>query len=329
MQYVLGVDGGQTKTLAMVATLDGTVVGCGISGPSNHLNEPGAYERLEKAVKNSIFMATSNLEPGDFRASFFGMASIDPKVRQIIKKIWHSESTEVDSDTISAWAGATMCNPGIVTISGTGSVSFGINERMERSWSAYWAYLFGDEGSGYDLGRKALRIAARASDGRGEKSVVLDKILDHFGVHSMDEVRGIIYGRVFERHEIASLACLVIEAAKLNDIVAMCALEEAGVQLAEGAIAVIKRLKMVDQQPLVHPVGGVFEHAGKMLIEPFSKAINESVPTAKVRQPLFSPIVGSVFMALSKVNGDKVRGIYENTANSFQEYLSRCIGKNC
>lgn len=330
MKYVLGVDGGQTKTLAMIAGVDGEVIGCGLSGPSNHLHEPGAYERLERSIKEAIDKAAPQIAPKEVHAAFFGMTTLDPRVKHIIGELWHGGEFEVENDTVSAWAGATKCNPGVITISGTGSVSFGVNKSSERCWSAYWAYLFGDEGSGYDLGRKALVIAARASDGRGQDTLVLELILNYFRVSTMDEVREIIYGKGIERFEVARLARFIIEAAKSGDRIAERALIDAGSSLAEGAIAVIRKLGMVEESPDIYPIGGVFENAGSFLVEPFKAKIVESVPEAMVKRPLFPPVVGSVFMALSRagLSLKEKEKAYDAVERSYRKHIDICLQDN-
>ncbi len=300
MRYFLGLDGGQTKTLAVLSSEDGEVLNVGRGGPSNHLNEPGAYERLSKSVTDSISAACREYKDIRLSSVFLGMASLDPRVSKIVQTLVSADIVVVENDTVSAWAGATLCDPGVITISGTGSVSFGVNERAERAMSAYWAHLFGDEGSGFDLGRRTLTLAARAFDGRGERTVLLNKVLEHFGVSSMDEVRREIYSESLERHKIAKIAEILITAAKEGDIVAKSEMGHAGVQLAEGAVAVLRKLKLIDTGCIVCPAGGVFEAAGELLKVPYRKSVLQYSPEAIVKDPEFPPVIGSVMLAMKQ-----------------------------
>ncbi len=320
MRYFLGLDGGQTKTLAVLVNESGEILGIGRAGPSNHLNEPGAYQRLSESIIESISSACKACGSIRPTAAFLGMTSLDPRVSEIAESLVTADILVVENDTVSAWAGATLCKPGVITISGTGSVSFGVNHKAERAMSAYWAHLFGDEGSGFDLGKRTLTLAARASDGRGEHTVLLRMVLEHFGVASMDEVRREIYSKNLERRRIAQLAGLLISAAQKGDSVSRKELELAGAQLAEGAVAVLKRLNLVDAGCLVCPAGGVFEAAGELLKLPYRKGILQYSPKSVIKDPEFPAVIGSAMMAMKAANLSLTSEVIRNLR---QTYIQR------
>lgn len=319
MRYFLGLDGGQTKTLAVLVDESGNVLGIGRAGPSNHLNEPGAYERLSESISESILLACRAYGSVRLAAAFLGMASLDPRVSEIATALVTADILVVENDTVSAWAGATLCEPGVITISGTGSVSFGVNNNDERAMSAYWAHLFGDEGSGFDLGKRALRLAARASDGRGEQTVLQKMLLEYFGVVSMDEVRREIYSKELERHKIAQIARLLILAAQEGDMVSKRELELAGAQLAEGALAVLRRLKLMEVGCPVCPTGGVFQAAGELMKASYRDSILHHSPKSMVKDPEFPPVIGSAMMAMKEADLKLTAKVIGNLRQTYRE----------
>lgn len=269
-----------------------------VGWPANHLSRPGARKRLNKALSNSIREALAGMSTVNFSLAFLGISGKDPLVEEVASEVFKYKSLIVENDTVNAWAGATVCKPGVITIAGTGSVSFGVNEKGERNWSAYWAYLFRDEGSGYYLGCQALIMAARAYDGRGPDTSVLNKLLKHLNRKTMDEVRDLVYNQFLKRHEIATLARVLIEAAQEGDEVASSELTLAGNLLGQGAVAVIRNLKMVKKELTVCLVGGIFRHSGELLKRSYQETVQQATRLAVVKEPEFPPVVGSVFIAL-------------------------------
>lgn len=219
-------------------------------------------------------------------------------VEEVISEVFKCKYLIIESYTVNAWTEAMGCKPGVITIAGTGSVSFGVNEQGERNWSAYRVYLFGDEDSGYYLDRQALIMATKAYDGRGPDSSVLNKLLRHLNRKTMDEVRDLVYNQLLERHEIAALARVLIEAAQEGDEKACSELTVAGNLLGLGAAAVIRNLKMTEKELTVCPVGGVFKHTGELLKRSYRETVQQTARLAAVKEPEFPPVVGSVLMAL-------------------------------
>ena len=82
---------------------------------------------------------------------------------------------------------------GIVIVSGTGSIAYGRNEHGEASRAGGWGYVLGDEGSGYWIGRLALRAVVRHADGRGRVTSLTPRLLAHFGVERAAELIHKVY----------------------------------------------------------------------------------------------------------------------------------------
>jgi N-acetylglucosamine kinase-like BadF-type ATPase len=302
--FFLGIDGGQSSTISALCGPNGRLLGIGHAGPSNHIHEPGGLERLRSALAESIRTAWTSAGLGDpevklpcFHTVCCGMTGGLELVPALIQHFAHIDRLLVHEDMVTAYAGALAGQPGVVVIAGTGSVAYGVNTSGCAARAGGWAYLMGDEGSGYDIGRQALVATARAEDGRDVKTLLYERILAHFHTQNFWEVRNLVYSDKFDRSQVAKLSPLVGQAALEGDPTAIAILEKAGVSLAEIALAVLKNLGMEDRTVDVSYVGGVFR-TGALVLEPFRNCLHRQHPAIRVQPPLFSPVIGALLMAM-------------------------------
>ncbi|MGQ9681886.1 MAG: N-acetylglucosamine kinase [Anaerolineae bacterium] len=319
----LGVDAGQTSTVAVLFTLDGRLLGVGHGGPANHVHEPGGRARLEMALRASIgnAFAAAGLEPETVHTACLGMTGGMKLVPAILPSIVAVERLRVEQDSSVALSGALAGEPGVVVISGTGSVALGLDAAGNRARAGGWAHIMGDEGSAYDLGRQALVAAARACDGRGPDTCLLQMVLGHFGMESLWQVRMAVYDGTIDRAAIARLAPLVVSAATAGDAVANAITNRGCLALAELVAAVARQLQMHDREVRVSYAGGVFR-AGAPILEPFSAHLARLVPQATVRPPVFPPVVGAALEALRQaevVLDDSMRDRLQSMAHIVQK----------
>ncbi|RPJ51490.1 MAG: hypothetical protein EHM21_02595 [Chloroflexi bacterium] len=302
--FYLGIDGGQTSTLAVISDRQGNLCGVGNAGPSNHIHEPGGMERLRSALADSIGIASAAISlfennPGHkphFRAACCGMTGGVDYVPSLISDYAEIERLVTHVDIVTAQAGALAGQPGVVVIAGTGSIAYGVDATGRSARAGGWAYLFGDEGSAYDIGCQALTAAARMSDGRGPDTMLLARILEHFHAEQFWDVRTLVYSAGFERAQVAKLAPLACQVAKEGDQAAQEIFDRAGVSLGEIALAVLRKLEITaDAQ--VACVGGVF-NAGRLIIEPLTRFFEMRWPGVMVRTPVFAPVIGAILLAL-------------------------------
>ena len=133
-------------------------------------------------------------------------------------------------------------NPGVVTIAGTGSIAFGRNAAGETARAGGWGFLFGDEGSGFDIARQALRAALRFEEGWGPQTSLRRALLDFAGAADANELMHRLYTREWPKPRVAALAKLVETEALAGDAVARDILLNAAQQLATLAVSVRRRL---------------------------------------------------------------------------------------
>lgn len=301
MTYFLGVDGGASKTAALVTDDGGKSLGDGVAGPSNHLRVgiETAARNIERAVNKALVNA--DVASREIVYAYCGIAGADhPAHRQEIVDslniFFPRGNFTVDNDARIALTGAIGFGAGIVVIAGTGSVAYGRNEAGEEARAGGWGPTLGDEGSAYGIARAGLTAVLRAHDGRGPSTKMLD-ILGHEYQLAASEIPRFVYATTTHADDIARYSRLVTEAAEAGDKVACGILQDAGVELAKSIIAVADRLKIASHDFPVAYVGGAF-NAGELLLAPMREVVLAKAPGAKIAPPNRTPVEGAAMMAI-------------------------------
>lgn len=312
MRYVIAVDGGQSSTLALVATDDGRILGYGRGGASNHIHEPGGIERLTKALHDSIggALQDANLRADVIDAACLGLSGGPLIALEIGRWLLPAAQITVHKDLVTAWAGAGLGQPGVIIIAGTGAAAYGrlADEREVRAGG--WGYLMGDEGSAYDIGIAALKAAACASDGRGPLTALSERIPAHLAVDNLRAVHGLIYSEQISRPQIAGLAAVVGQAAHDGDGVARSLLAQAGEHLGRAAAAVIEALDMAEDGLPVYVTGGVFA-AGDYVLGPLRVVVESVSPASTVSAARYPQVVGALLLALAALDIEPQTGVLQ------------------
>jgi len=259
LMLFLGVDGGQSATTAMVADENGLVRGVGVAGPCNHVYGPGGRERFVAAVQGSVetACARAGVVPV-FAAACLGLSGGPADKEQLAGEFLQTEHLLVTDDARIALTGATGGAPGIVTIAGTGSISYGRNASGKQARAGGWGYVFGDEGGAFDLVRQALRAALRFEERWGPPTALHPLLLERTGVRTANELVHLFYTTDFPRSRIAALAPCINVAADEGDVLAVQLLHDAAAQLAMISAAVRGQLFAGGDPVRVAWMGGVF-----------------------------------------------------------------------
>ncbi len=298
MKLFLGVDGGQSSTVALIADETGRVLGAGRGGPCNHAAAGEGREKFARAMaeclRGAFAQAGLAADAVEFEAACLGfsggVADKDAYSREFIR----SRLVQITHDAEIALTGATGGEPGIIVIAGTGSIAFGKNAAGRTARAGGWGYLFGDEGGAFDIVRCALRVSLAMEEGWGEETDLLARMLGATGAGSANELMHAWYNR-FDRSEVAKLAPLVDEAARGGDEAAISILEEAGRALAGLVRHVHRCLFRPGEEVAVAYVGGVF--ASEMIAERLQRVVREETGCLAER-PRFAPAAGAVMEAL-------------------------------
>lgn len=299
-QLLLGVDGGGTKTRAVIVDSQERVLGEGIAGPSNPLRV--GIATAAAAIKEAIDKAceAGGVERAEIEAAQIGLAGVRRgdlrgRMREALNNLG-MRALEVVTDADIALFGATEGGAGLVVIAGTGSICCGTNARGKHLCAGGWGPLAGDEGSGSWIARRALQAVAQASDGRGRATGLTQAALAYFNAATLDELAMTIYDPSMTNDRIAGLCRHVIEAAQAGDDIAHEIVLAAGRELGTAAAAVIRNLRMGQEKFQVAYVGGVFA-AGDLVLNPLREEVARVAPAAFLAPPRLPPAIAAARMA--------------------------------
>lgn len=298
---VVGVDGGGTKTDAVILNAHGQVLGEGSAGPSNPLRV--GIANAAAAVREAIDKAcvAAHVRRDDIVAAQIGLAGarrqeLRARMREALSNIGIGD-IEVVSDADIALYGTTDGGPGVVVIAGTGSVCCGANARGKQVWAGGWGPIAGDEGGGAWIARRALKAVAHASDGRGPKTSLTAAACRYFHVTTAEDLSTAIYAPTITNERLAGFGKQVIEAARAKDSVAREIIGEAANELGLMVAAVIRNLKLESERFQVAYVGGVFNAAGELILGQMREQLRRVAPAAYLAPPGVSPSVAAARMA--------------------------------
>ena len=304
MFHVLGIDAGGTKTVCLLADAEGNVIAEARRGGAN-LQAVGELE-VEKVLHDVMEEAIGNRDivPA---AICLGIAGVDRPadaavVRGIMKRIGYKARVLVVNDALVALEAGAPGQPGIVIISGTGSISYGRNANGQAARSGGWGYVLGDEGSGYWIGRAALRAVLREADQRGPATLLTPLLLKHFGVNEPQGLIHEVYHSNLKPAAIGALARSVQAAFSEGDSVAIGILRGAADQLESAALSVARRLNLIGEAFTFILAGGIFR-AVPWVEQELERRLPVAAPRSVARLLDREPAIGAVTLALEEARG--------------------------
>lgn len=302
--HVLGIDAGGTKTVAFLADADGRIIAEGRAGGAN-LQTEGELQ-VEKVLHDVIDQVTRarDMTPA---AVCLGMAGVDREadgrtIRDIMRRLGYRSHTLIVNDALIALVAGAGASPGLVVISGTGSIAFGVSHRGLAARAGGWGPTLGDEGSGYWIGRRALEAVTRDADGRGPRTRLSQLVLDHFQLPRPQSLVSEIYHQPQGRRAIAALATIVDGARADGDLVATEIMVEAADELALAAASVISRLEMRGEQFPILLAGGLLKRSEWLAAE-VARRMAEVAPRSGVLPLTHEPALGAVRLAVAEARG--------------------------
>jgi N-acetylglucosamine kinase-like BadF-type ATPase len=291
----LGVDGGQSATVALIGDDEGRVTGVGRAGPCNHVKGPGGRERFLNALRGSVAEAcrAAGLAQARFAAAHLGLSGGPDDKAALVGEVLQAGMLSITHDAAIALDGALAGRPGVLVIAGTGSIAFGRDGQGKEARAGGWGYIFGDEGSAFDLARQALRAALRFEEGWGPRTALGAALLEASGAPSVNELLHWAYGEDYPRHRVAGWAELVDRTAAAGDAVAQEILRAAGQHLALFASAVRRQLFDEAVVPVSY-TGGVFR--SERVLAAFQTLV-ELDDSMKIAPPRHAPAAGALIGA--------------------------------
>ncbi len=269
MNYVLGVDGGGTKTTARISDLEQNMVSQQISGASNYhgIGSSRATKNLNKAVFSAL--EDAGLKKLEFASACFGFAGYNTRLdREHYEKIVFNEKLKpflkqgkvlIHNDTRIGLAAGSDYENKLILIAGTGSNCYGLNQKGMEAKANGWDYILADEGSGYSMGLKALKAVMRAYDGRGAATLLSQSIPKEVGAKHIEELISWTYQEPFSKDRIGALSKTVCQTAQKGDKISQDILAQEAAEAEISVDAVVQKLGLGHEKFDLVLVGGNFK----------------------------------------------------------------------
>jgi N-acetylglucosamine kinase-like BadF-type ATPase len=304
--YIIGIDGGGTKTSAALCAMDQTIL-AEAQGESSNIQLVGierASEILLALIQQCCHSVGCTItEIGAIVAGVAGVGRVTDQQQLLDGLNFLSNKNQlqlppfgIESDARIALEGAFRGKPGIILIAGTGSIVMGKNAAHKLFRVGGWGRLIGDEGSGYAIGREAFRIVTKEIDGSKSKTRLTKLFAEHLHLDSQEAIIQAIYRDHFD---IASVVPFVLQAAVKNDVAAKKVLTQAAMELAETVARTFNSLTNGKSKNERFPLS----FAGSLLTNDnfYSRKVRSIIkrmhPQLSLRIAETSPVLGAVLMA--------------------------------
>jgi N-acetylglucosamine kinase-like BadF-type ATPase len=261
-RYLLAVEGGGSKTTALLTDLDGKAAGRGFGSGSNPhaVGIESAHKAITMAIDGALINATGRLPEGGswqrtgIAAAALGLAGIDgpedeAQLAAWVKQQELAERFVVVNDSELVLAAGTPEGWGVALISGAGSVCLARSPQGRTIRVGGWGHLLGDEGSGYRLALEALRLATQTVDGRADADALLHAILRHWSLPDAGALIRHVHAPGMTPADIAALAPAIVTLAASGDAAARALVDASVKDLARQVDTAIRRLAL-DKPPL-------------------------------------------------------------------------------
>jgi N-acetylglucosamine kinase-like BadF-type ATPase len=311
--YVIGMDGGGTKTAAILADGDGNIIAEHLAGPSNfqiigvEKTAKILFELIESCCESAHCIA-SQLRSITIGLTGAGRAVDQKRMAKGLQNYAASRRVRlkklaIESDARIALEGAFKGAPGIILIAGTGSIAFGKDVKGSVHRVGGWGRILGDEGSGFFIGRLGLTAVTRQLDGRSSATKLTEMVAKQFGLKDQIDIITEVYRNNFD---IASIAPVVMEAAMKNDEVSRAIIRTASIELSEHVKSLAAKLRSsnrgtVKEKISLAFIGGLIAN-NTILSEAVRNQIELEVSDIHILPPMAPPVYGAVLMALTSLH---------------------------
>ncbi|MBV9281226.1 MAG: ATPase [Chloroflexi bacterium] len=323
MRYLLGVDGGNSKTDAAVADRTGAVLGIGRAGSGSHqaIGLAPAMVQIRCAAEGALHQA--GVEPGTVDAAAYCLAGADlPQdfdlLRPALDGLALARRTALHNDTAAALRAGTDEPDAVAVVLGAGTNAAGCSAEGREIRLAGLGWLSGDWGGGDAIGQEAVRLSVRAWDGRGPETALQGMILEALGVPDVESLIARLYFDDAVRSGVRDLTPLVFEAAERGDSVARDLVRRVAEEAAVTATALLRRLDMLRRPADVVLAGGVFRARGRLLVDTVREELRARVPLARAVVPQVEPVLGALLCAMDMCQIQVNREMRERMAESFR-----------
>ncbi|MEH2278189.1 MAG: BadF/BadG/BcrA/BcrD ATPase family protein [Nostoc sp.] len=314
MSYVLGIDGGGSKTVCILMDDSCQVLGRGEAGPSNYqsIGIEATLQSIQSAIHNAVETAiitnTLKIDAICLGLAGIGRAADIEVVKGLVQELQNNKFLAITwalqpanivicNDALIALVGGIGQPVGIVVAVGTGSIVFGQNHQGHTKRVGGWGYILGDEGSAYKIAIAGMNAALKSYDGREMPTSLAEAFKQHLDLASIEDLIEVIYRREWGVKQIAALAPVIDLAAASGDIVANSIIDDAVEELVKATSTVIDAIFSDNSVLDVVTTGSVWRGKSK-IHQRFAGYLIKKFPNVKVIFPRYEPAYGAGLLAL-------------------------------
>ncbi len=303
IDFVVGCDGGGTKTDVLIMDIEKNIIG---SQEFGALNINGnSIEIVENTIKNCVnFIKKYDSTLKHCKSICVGSAGISNEnainlIKNTFIKSGYTGKLLIVGDQEAALAGALGESVGAVIVAGTGSICFGKNKQGDVFRCGGYGHIIDDEGSGYAVGRDVLSAVVRAYDNRIKPTILMQMVFEIPGINDVQSLVKFVYDKTTDKKAIAGFAKLASLAAKQGDEIAYQILINAAKNLSELAIPTISALNLSE---------GKLAMAGSMLLnidiirEEFINIMKSKFENLSCVLPKDNATIGAALIALESID---------------------------
>lgn len=329
-RYVIGVDGGTTKTIALVADETGRVLGAARGGGSNWSGED---VEIPMAVVTEIVqraLAQAGLSGDQVQVGVFTLAGADwpedhTRRQAALEKAAICRRVIVKNDSFGGLRAGTRNPYGMVLAVGTG-----MNGATIAPDGQEWAFGYYQTDCGAsDIAWQVFEAALRQEDGRGKPTLLTEMTLKKLGFPTVEAMLRASVLEQIDHGARLSLCPLAFQAAARGDEVAAGILTRQGQALADYATAMVRRFHLQELEFDLVLAGSVFKGEGPLLVDTITQAVHRAAPKAHIVKSGLEPVVGSVLLALDALGVPTGDSVYANLTKTIPgpEFFHTADGK--
>lgn len=321
MRVVIGIDGGGTKTrFAAYNLIEKRMMATCVLGGTDYKQD--GYDLVIERIQNGISTLLEACGSPELAAIGFGMPGYsenpigDHEMEVRLKRCFGQIPIFLFNDVYVAFEGAHYGKSGILVVAGTGSLAYGRDDEGTIERCGGWSEFFGDEGSGYWIGKKLLESFSKQSDGRRGKTQLYQLVKNYFGLLPEESDFEILLRKECNsgnRAATASLNYIVKQAADMGDTQALEILNQSAKEISELICALIRKLHFQGNIAVAFS-GGLF-NMEQYITKPVDNILKKNYNLTLIK-PYLGPCCGAVILAIEKAEGKK-------SAASFYQIMSR------
>lgn len=321
--YILGIDGGGTKTKAsLFHKKEGFIweeeEEAANPHSTSYVHSVEVVNRIiSKAYESHFLSENTELLIG------LGIAGLGRKADQAkwlkhfqesCRYLHNIKEIIVENDGKIALYSETLGRDGIVSICGTGAITIGVHQAKAVRVGGWGHLVGGDPGSGYHIGSQALIAVFNELDGLGAETMLTRLILEGEKIHRMEELIPILY-QGFEKQRIAAFASYVFQAADQKDEVAINIIRETAKEIARRGGILFQKLFQTDVKDIPFVLtGGIFQN--DFIVKEVTAELS-GISRVKVIKARRDPVVGSIVLVLKQqgYSAEQIEKILTNTSD--------------